>query len=147
MEEVFPPCAPKGGLVRHGTHDEVQDVFGALRGEGADGRLLDEGDVALLLAWNNMADDEGDLRRDGFLNRGAARLADEQMVRAHELRHLVRPADEISAMWKAGFRQRRVGVLATAGNDAYRDAVEGCEQLERVDGAFLRSAGEEKQVP
>ena len=75
-------------------------MVGSSRGECADAGLLDQGDVALLLTGNHMADDEGNLCGDGLLHGGPAGFADKHMVCGHELRHFIRPAGQ-----RSGFRK------------------------------------------
>jgi len=84
LEEVAAPGAPEGAVVGDGAFDDVDHMLGAAGGEGADGGLLDEGDVAFLLAGDDVIHDKGNLGSDGFLDGCAAGFADEKMVGAHE---------------------------------------------------------------
>ena len=95
----------------------MEDVIGIRRSEHSDASLLDECDIALFLSWYDMAHHKRDLGGDSLLNCRPASLADEDMVRAHQLRHLIRPADEIAALVNACTRDGIVNGLAMPRDD------------------------------
>ena len=147
LEEVAAPGAPEGSVVGDRAFDDVDHMLGAAGGEGADGCLLDEGDVAFFLAGDDVVHDKRNLGGDGFLNGRAAGFADEQVVRAHEGGHLIGPTDEFAASGQTGAGDGGAGVLAAAGDDGGVEIVDFGKHLEGADRAFVWAAGEENDTP
>ncbi len=84
LEEVAAPGAPEGSVIGDRAFDDVDHMLGAAGCEGADGGLLDEGDVPFLLAGDDVVHHKRNLGGDGFLDGRAAGFADEKVVGAHE---------------------------------------------------------------
>ena len=117
MNEIFAPSSPQRPFVSHRSLDDMKNVIGVCCRECSDAGLLDECDIPLFLTRYDMTDDKWDLSGDGFLDRGSASLADENMVGTHQLWHLIRPTDEIAALVNACTRDDIVSGLATTSND------------------------------
>ena len=99
LKEVAAPGAPEGSVVGDRAFDDIDHMLGSAGGEGADGGLLDEGDVAFFLTGDDVVNHKRNLGGDGFLNGRAAGFADEKMVGPHECGHLVGPAEEFAFSW------------------------------------------------
>ena len=79
-----------------------------LLGDRADAQCFDEPGVALFLPGNHLIDYHGTAGRDGFLDHRAAGLADDEMVRHEQARHLIGPAIDVDAAAKLAESARSV---------------------------------------
>jgi len=56
---------------------------------------FDQSRISLLLSGDDLVDDDRAAGSDGFLHRRTAGFADDQVMREHQLRHLIGPAKDI----------------------------------------------------
>ncbi|OJV26194.1 MAG: hypothetical protein BGO12_10445 [Verrucomicrobia bacterium 61-8] len=96
--------------------------------------MLNERDVAFLLPRYDMADEEGDFRRDGLLHRSSTGLADENVMRGHQVGHLVGPADEPAPAWHSRRLELAHDLLAAARDDGEIEIGQLAEGLQDGDG-------------
>ncbi|MFA7234515.1 MAG: hypothetical protein WC076_10425 [Terrimicrobiaceae bacterium] len=99
----------------------VKDALRRACCQSADAHLLDESDVALLLAGHDMAHEERDLRGDGLLYGRPPGLSHEKMMGGHQLRHLIRPTRQAAGPGQAGGRDGLVSGFASAGHNIHPD--------------------------
>lgn len=145
--EVGAPGVPHGALIGHGSEDDVVNALRGADGEGADADLLDEGNVSFLLSGHDVADEEGDLGGDGFLDGRAAGFADEDMVRGHEAGHFLRPADEFAAGGEAGLLELSENAVPAAGDDGHGEVGNLCEMMKGADCRIGFPTGKKQQLP
>jgi len=108
--------APFCGAVGKDVGDGFCEVFGVLR-EIARTELLEEAEIPLLLAGNEVVDEHGAAGGDGLVDGGSASLTDDEVVLVEELRDFSRPSEKtntsgIRGLDLAGARLKKSKVFA-----------------------------------
>ena len=112
-------------------------------GQGADSGLLDQCDIAFLLAGNNVTHEKGNLCDDRLLHGGAARLANKKVMRCHKFRHFISPTHQRAKLRQARLAQPLENILPPTGDDRHLQLRQFAEMSEDGDGELRNSTWKE----
>ena len=145
--EIGAPLVPLRGLFDEGVFDQFGH-FPVLLANRAKMIAPDEFGVALLLAGDDLIDNHRAAGGDGLLHRRAAGLGNDQMVAHQQLRHLVRPADDLHAVFEAAGAFDELGAQfgVAPDRDGEVDVVQFEEPVHRLAGLLLSGVDDVKDA-